>query len=125
MKGQAVLLALALGACSTMADTTKDYYGNVYPSDCPASIVSDPGLLSLIDVQRRHVAGTLGTTARGLGGRFVVTLDPSLSGWMLEDVKRHEFAHVKRWIETGDPDWHARHVPNSLPAARCADAFHC
>lgn len=117
--------ALALGACSTMADTSHDLAGNVYPSDCPASIVSDPGLLSLIDVQRRHIAGTLGTATRGLGGRFTVTLNPSLSGDALAETTRHEFCHVEHWRKTGNPDWHARHVPNSLPAARCADPFHC
>ncbi len=121
MKASLAILSLALGACSSgMADTTKDYYGNVYPLDCPASIVSDPGLVSSIVVIRTHVAGTLGT-ARGT----LVTLDPSLSGWILEDARRHEFCHVKHWLKDGNPDWHARYVPNVYRPPVCADPFHC
>lgn len=120
-----LLAALALGACSQMADMSHDLHGNTYPSDCPATLVSDPGLLSLIDIQRRHVAGTLGTAARGLGGRFTVTLNPTLSGDALEDTRRHEFCHVKHWIATGNPHWHALHVPNVYRAPSCPNPFHC
>lgn len=124
MKTAAVLLALALGACSTVTDTSHDHADNVYPADCPPSIVDDPALTSRVDIVRVHVSGAYGTT-RKIGDRFLVTLDPSLSGWMLASVTRHEFAHVKRWIETGNPDWHARHVPNVYRPPGCADTFHC
>lgn len=125
MKRAALLAVLLLGGCSTVADMSRDSQGNVYPIDCPPSIVSDPKLLSLIDIERRHVAGTLGTTARGLNGRFTVTLDPKLSGWILDDTLRHEVAHVKRWIETGDPHWHAQYLPNVYRPTVCANTFHC
>lgn len=120
MKSSFLALALALGACSSVPDTAHDYYGNAYPSDCPASIVSDPGLVSSIVVVRTHVAGTLGTAA---GIR--VTLDPSLSGWLLEDTKRHEFCHVKHWLKDGNADWHAHFVPNVYRPTECGNAFHC
>lgn len=117
---RALLLALALGACSTAPDMAHDYAGNVYPVDCPASITTDAALLSRVVIVRQHVSGTNGTT-RGT----IITLDPSLSGWILEDVTRHELCHAKHWLKNGNPDWHARHVPNIYRAPTCANPFHC
>ena len=114
-----VILLIALSGCSTVTDASHDYAGNVYPADCPASITSDPELLSRVTVTREHVSGTYGTT-RGT----LVTLDPALSGWLLEDTRRHEFCHVVHGLK-GNPDWHAHYVSNIYRAPTCADLFHC
>lgn len=121
MKPAAAFLALALGACSTGADTSHDYYGNVYPADCPASITSDAYLLSRVTITKRHTSGAYGTTS--IDGKRI-TQSPALSGWRLEDNTRHELCHAKR-LQAGLPDWHALHVPNVYRAPVCTNTFHC
>lgn len=122
-----VTLAVTLAACAgATGDASHDHYGNTYPAECPASITADASLIGRIDVVREHKSGVRGFARLGAtAGRFTVGLDPSLSGWILEDTKRHEFCHVKWWLALGHPDWHARHVPNVYRAPVCPDTFHC
>lgn len=108
-------LSVTLAACAgATGDASHDYYGNLYPADCPASIVNDESLLARVTIVRAHVSGAYGTAT----GSFI-TISPALSGWMLEDVTRHELCHVIKG------DWHARHVPNVYRPKACPDTFHC
>ena len=53
MKSSIALLALALGACAEMPDTSHDYYGNVFPADCPASLTSESAQQRVVRVENR------------------------------------------------------------------------
>lgn len=122
-----VIVAGLLGACATAGEASRDYYGNVYPADCPASIVHDATLRSRVVIIRgTPPSGTYGATVRG-GAFVLVVLSDRLTGWMVADIERHELCHAKHMLD-GNPDngdWHAKFVPNVHKPNECPNTFHC
>ena len=130
--------SLLISACASpdpstveMRGAATDAMGNIYPAECPASIVDDPALQSRIITTRAPLPATLGGTTLNLlvGGKAIVTLNEHLSGWRERDTRRHEDCHALLLLEGKPINWHPHqsdYVPNTMaPMVRCQDVFHC
>lgn len=123
-----VLLGERCGAASFGAAT--DAMGNIYPAECPESIVDDPALQSRIVTIHALLPATLGGTTLGwlVDGKAIVTINTRLGGWRERDTRRHEDCHALLLLEGKPINWHPHqsdYIPNQRPPERCADVFHC
>ena len=119
------------GACAAEFGHATDQAGNVYPAECPDSLVDDPAWQARMTITHAAITGSNvnGTTRSVLvGGKAFIVISPRVAGWKERDVIRHEMCHGRLLLEGKPLNFHPHqndYIPNARPAERCADPFHC
>lgn len=108
-----------------------DQAGNVYPAECPDSLVDDPAWQARMTIKHAAIAtpNVMGLTLNTLvDGKAFIVISPRVAGWKERDVIRHEMCHGRLLLEGKPINFHPHqsdYIPNARPAERCADPFHC
>jgi hypothetical protein len=94
-----------------------DQSGNVYPPECPDSIVDDPKLLAKMFITSMDMPMTLGgnTLSQLINGKPFIVLNKRYRGWRARDAKRHEMCHGVELLLGLPANWHPHqneYVPN-------------